>query len=201
MKTSTKIWMCLAGVALVALGVLCIVYPGTTIISLAWTLGLMLFVSGFSTFGVWLSMRAINPFSGMTFLGALLQVIIGLFLVINPAPLAAAIPFVFAFWLLFEGIKMMIDAVHTKPLGFRRWWLLCLAGLVVACGGCYALFYNPASSAQVISWLVGLAIIFDGIGYWIKLIAYLRVEKKLTRLADRLHQALDVEDVAWEDVK
>ena len=46
MKTSTKIWMCLAGVALVALGVMCILCPGTPLLSLAWVSGLMFFLGG-----------------------------------------------------------------------------------------------------------------------------------------------------------
>ena len=43
--------MCLAGIALVVLGVLCIMYPGNTLLSLAWAFGLMLIVTGCSTFG------------------------------------------------------------------------------------------------------------------------------------------------------
>ena len=63
MKTSTKILMCLAGIALVVLGVLCIIYPGSTLVSLAWAFGLMLIISGCSTFGAWATLRAINPFN------------------------------------------------------------------------------------------------------------------------------------------
>lgn len=194
MKISTKIWMCLAGVALVVLGVLCIAYPGNTILSLAWVLGLMLLISGISTFGAWATLRALNPFNGLTFLAALLQVIVGLILVINPAPLAIALPFIFAFWVMFEGVDLMVDAFNYRRFGFRRWWLLCLFGLLVAIGGCYAMFCNPEVSATLISWLVGLAIIFDGVGNWLKVAAYNHVEKKLHRFADRVHQVLDIED-------
>lgn len=40
MKTSTKIWMCLDGCALVVIGVLCILYPGSTLLSISWLFGL-----------------------------------------------------------------------------------------------------------------------------------------------------------------
>jgi uncharacterized membrane protein HdeD (DUF308 family) len=61
------------------------------------------------------------------------------------------------------------------------------------------LFCNPAASANVVAWLVGLGIIADGIGYWVRIAAVNRVEKKLTKLADRFHQVIDIEDV--EEVK
>ena len=199
MKTSTKIWMCLAGIALVVLGVLCILFPSTTLMSLAWVFGLMLIVSGCSTFAAWASLRAINPFGALTFLTALLQVFLGVVLFINPAPLAVAIPFIFAFWVMYEGIGLMVDSFTYKRLGFRRWWLLCLLGLLVLCAGCYGLFYNPVASANVVTWLVGLGIIADGIGYWIKVAAVNRVEKKLHTISDRFRQVIDIEDV--EEVK
>jgi uncharacterized membrane protein HdeD (DUF308 family) len=199
MKTSTKIWMCLAGIALVVLGVLCIMYPGNTLLSLAWTLGIILIVTGCSTFGVWATFRAINPFGGLTFLTALLQLILGVVLIFNPAPLAIALPFIFAFWVMYEGFGLFVDSFNYKRLGFRRWWVLCLLSVLVICAGCYGLFCNPAASANVVAWLVGLGIIADGIGYWVRIAAVNRVEKKLTKLADRFHQVIDIEDV--EEVK
>lgn len=198
MKTSTKIWMCLGGCSLVVLGILCILYPGGTLLSLAWALGLMLVVSGCSTFGAWATLRRINPFSGLTFLAALLQVFLGIVLLINPAPLAIAIPFVFAFWVLYEGLNLLLDSINYKRLGFSKWWLLCLLSVLVICAGCYGLFYDPAASATTVAWLVGIGIILDGIGYWVKVAAVNRVENKLHKLADRFH-AIEIEDV--EEVK
>lgn len=198
MKTSTKIWMCLGGCSLEVLGILCILYPGGTLLSLAWALGLMLVVSGCSTFGAWATLRRINPFSGLTFLAALLQVFLGIVLLINPAPLAIAIPFVFAFWVLYEGLNLLLDSLNYKRLGFSKWWLLCLLSVLVICAGCYGLFYDPAASATTVAWLVGIGIILDGIGYWVKVAAVNRVENKLHKLADRFH-AIEIEDV--EEVK
>ena len=198
MKTSTKIFMCLGGAALVVLGVLCIVYPGSTLLSLAWAFGLMLILSGCSTFGVWAMERHENPFGGLTFLAALLQILFGCLLMVNPAPLAVAITFVFAFWVLYEGINMLLDSFNYKHLGFDKWWLLCLFSVLIIFAGGYG-FFHPTAPAQMIAWIVGLGIIFDGIGYWIKVAAISRVQKKLHKLSDRFHQVLDIEDV--EEVK
>ena len=195
MKTSTKIWMCLAGIALVVLGVLCIMYPGDTLLSLAWAFGLMLIVTGCSTFGVWATFRAINPFSGLTFLAALMQVFLGILLIINPAPLAVALPFIFAFWVMYEGIGLMVDSFNYKRLGWDKWWVLCLLSVLIICAGCYGLFCNPVASAATLAWLVGLGIILDGVGNWLKVAAVNRVEKRLHKISDRIQQVLDIEDV------
>ena len=199
MKTSTKIWMCLAGIALVVLGVLCIMYPGSTLLSLAWAFGLMLIVTGCSTFGAWATLRHVNPFNGLTFLAALVQVILGIVLIINPAPLAVALPFIFAFWVMYEGIGLMVDSFNYKRLGWDKWWVLCLLSVLVICAGCYGLFCNPLASAATLAWLVGVGIILDGVGNWLKVAAVNRVEKRLHRISDRIRQVLDVEDV--EEVK
>ena len=199
MKTSTKIWMCLAGIALVVLGVLCIMYPGSTLLSLAWAFGLMLIVTGCSTFGAWATLRHVNPFNGLTFLAALMQVFLGIVLIINPAPLAVALPFIFAFWVMYEGIGLMVDSFNYKRLGWDKWWVLCLLSVLIICAGCYGLFCNPAASAATLAWLVGLGIILDGVGSWLKVAAVNRVEKRLHKISDRIQQVLDVEDV--EEVK
>ena len=201
MKKSTKIWMCLAGVALVVLGVLCIMYPGDTILTLAWALGLMLIISGCSTFGAWATLRAINPYSGLTFLTALLQVILGIVLVINPAPLAIALPFIFAFWVLYEGIGLLVDSFNYKRLGWSKWWALCLISVLVICAGCYGLFGDPIASAKTLAWLVGIGIILDGVGNWIEVAAVNRVEKRLHKIADNIKKAIEIEDVEAEEVK
>ena len=73
MKKTTKIWMCLAGVALVALGVCVIKNPGTTLLSLAWVFGLLLGISGAMQLDVWRNIRGFMPRSGMVFFSALLQ--------------------------------------------------------------------------------------------------------------------------------
>jgi len=201
MKTSTKIWLCLSGCALVLLGVLCIMYPGDTLVSLAWVFGLILVVAGFGTFGTWAALRRLNPFSGLTFLTALLHVFLGIVIIVMPAPLAVALPFIFAFWVFYEGLSLLLDSFNYKRFGFSKWWILSLLGVLAMCGGCYSLFCNPAVSAKIIAWLVGLAIIADGIGNWIKVLAVSRVEKRLNKLAERLDQVLDIEDVEAEEVK
>lgn len=201
MKTSTKIWMCLAGIALVALGVLCIKYPGNTLLSLAWIFGLLFFLGGCTEMAAWAATRSIMPRSGLMFFSALLQIIFGCLMFFHPAPLMVALPFLFAFWLLFEGINLAIGSFDFKQVGYRKWWIVCCLGVLAACFGVYCLL-NPNVSVETIAWLVGLGIIIDGIGYWVKVAVVNKVEKRLTRLGNRFRAAVkEIEDIEWEEVK
>jgi hypothetical protein len=50
--------------------------------------------------------------------------------------------------------------------------------------------------------VVGLGIIIDGIGNWVKVIIINKLEKRLTHLGNRFHAAVkEIEDVVWEEVK
>jgi len=189
--------MCLTGVALVALGVLCIMYPGNTLLSLSWVFGCLFFLGGCTQMATWAATRGFMPLSGLAFLSALLQIILGLIMVFNPAPLMVALPFIFAFWLLFEGIDLAIGSFDFKRVGFRRWWLVCCFGALAACFGVYCLV-NPNVSIETIAWVVGLGIILDGIGYFVKVAVVNKVEKRFVKLHDRIREVVDID---WEDVK
>ncbi len=193
MKTSTKIWMCLAGIALVALGIVCLVNTGSTLLSLAWLLGLFFLVAGCCEFAAWGKLHLILPQSGLLFLSAMLQVLMGIFFIIHPVSLAAALPFVFAFVILFEGVRIAIESFDFKQVGFRYWWIMLLFGLLAAAFGVYG-FFQPAISATTLTILVSLGIVLAGVGYWVQVAGINRFEKRLKQLHDRF-EFVDAEEV------
>lgn len=184
MRTSTKIWMALAGVALVALGVVCMIHSGATLFSLAWVAGLIFLVAGCSEFAAWGRLHHFMPQSGLLFLSALLQVIVGIFFLVHPASLMIALPFIFAFFVLFEGIRIAIESFDFKQVGFRYWWMLLLFGVLATAFGIYGL-YCPAVSAETLTVLVSIGIILAGVGYWVQIAGINRFERKLKQLHNR----------------
>lgn len=201
MKTSTKVWMCLAGIALVALGVICIAYPLSTIVSLAWVLGFVFFAAGCSSIGAWSKLRRFVPQSGILLFSGILQVILGLLVAFNPAPLAIALPFIFALWLIIEGINLAVSSADFKQIGFSYWWIPCCLGVVAACFGIYALA-NPAASAEALVIVTGIGIILDGIGYWIKVAIINKTEKQLSKVQEKFRKSLrDIVDAEFEEIK
>ena len=80
---------------------------------------------------------------------------------------------------------------------FRRWWIVCCFGVLAACFGVYCLV-NPNVSAETIAWVVGLGIILDGIGNWVKVAVVNKVEKRFVKLHDRIREVTDID---WEEVQ
>lgn len=189
--------MSLAGVALVALGVVCLVNSGATLLSLAWVIGLIFLFAGCSEFVAWCRLHRFMPQGGLIFLSALLQVVVGVFFLVHPASLMVALPFIFAFFVLFEGIRIAIESFDFKQVGFRYWWILFLFGLLAAAFGIYGL-YRPAVSAETLTILVSIGIILAGVGYWGMIYGINRCERKLKQLHDRFY---NIEDVEAEEVK
>lgn len=191
MDKSTKFWMCISGIALVALGVLCIIYPDATLLSAAWFIGLLFLIGGCTQMAAWGKLHKIMQRSALTFFSALLQIILGLLILFQPAPVMIALPFIFAFWLLVEGLNLAISSFDFKQIGFSYWWIMLCLGLIVAFFGGYCFFVDPIVAAKTIAWLVGLGIILDGVAYWVKVALVNKLEHKLHGLADRFYAAVD----------
>ncbi|MBO4621350.1 MAG: DUF308 domain-containing protein [Paludibacteraceae bacterium] len=197
MKKSSKIWMCLAGIALVAIGVLCIMYPVSTLLSLAWVFGILLIVGGCTQMGAWSAIHRYIQRSGLMFLSALLQIFLGVVMLFHPEPVMVAIPYIFAFWLIFEGITLSIGSFDFKQVGFRYWWIALCIGIIAACFGMYCIVY-PGVGVETIALLVGIGIILDGVGNWVKVAIVNKVENRLIKFRDMLREATDVN---WEEVQ
>ena len=197
MQKSTKVWMCLAGIALVALGVICIMYPGSTLLSLAWLVGCLFFFGGCTQFAAWAKMRRFLQHSGLVFLSALLQIILGCLVLVVPEPLMMMIPYMFAFWLFFEGIELAMASVDFKRVGFPRWWILLCLGILAAVFGVYCLLY-PNVSVNTIAWIVGIGIILSGVANWVKVAFVNKVEKRLVEFKERIDNAIN--GVNWEEI-
>lgn len=162
MKTSSKIWMGLSGVALVALGIVCICNPLETLISASWALGLFTIVSGMCTIMFWSKIRFFLP-SGNLVLEGILQIILGLLFMSNKFFLALALPVAFAFWLIVEGTLLAIRSFDFKAVYFRGWWLLLLLGICAAVLGAYSLSSPVEVAGPVLSTVIGIGIILVGV--------------------------------------
>ena len=108
MKTSTKIWLCIAGLLLIILGVVCIAKPDITLVSAAWTLGCLTLIAGMAKMVFTLKTQAFLPNSGTRMLSALLDIFFGCFFLFNILGTAISLPVVFAIWVMVEGIVIAV---------------------------------------------------------------------------------------------
>ncbi|MBQ3845992.1 MAG: DUF308 domain-containing protein [Bacteroidales bacterium] len=189
MKTSTKIWLCVAGLLLIILGVVCIAKPDITLVSAAWVLGCFTLIAGISKLIFTFRTQAFLPNSGTRALSAVLDIFFGCFFLFNILGTAVSIPVVFAIWVMIEGIVIAIQSFDYKLVGFPMWWVLLCLGIGGAVLGFFGL-KNLNVTAGVLSAIIGLGIIANGLAYILAVVGVNRFEKRV----DELGRIIDVDE-------
>ena len=189
MKTSTKIWLCISGLLLIILGVVCIAKPDITLVSAAWLLGCLTLISGISKLVFTFRTQAFLPNSGTRALSAILDIFFGCFFLFNILGTAISLPVVFAIWVMIEGVVIAVQSFDYKKVGFPMWWVLLLLGAGAAVLGYFGV-KNLDVTAGVLSAIIGIAIIANGLAYILAVIGVNRFEKKV----DRLGRIINIDD-------
>ena len=166
MSTSAKVCIGLSGILFIIAGIMCLASPEATLLSLAWILGFLTLLSGI--FSLYFYLRGFSGASGSGFvlLSAIADIIIGIIFLANQVFVAAAIPFVFAAWILFAGMLAVIHAFDFKRAGFVNWYLLLIFGILTVLFAVLS-FVDPAISAFTITFMVGFALITRGVNRFI----------------------------------
>ena len=178
MLPSRKIYMGITGAALVALGIICICNPLSTVISLAWIIGIITIFSGIATLLNWISLKSYFPQSGSILLSSVLQIIIGIIFLRHDLALAAIIPVIFALFLIMEGANLAIRSFDYRKIGFRMWWMNLALGLLSAVLG-FLSFSVPGVGGRTLSLCIGIGLMVVGLVYFVALFAINRFERKL----------------------
>ncbi len=178
MKTSTKIWLAIAGILLVVLGVLCISRPAATLFTTAWLIGLFTLFAGVSKLMFTLRTQAFLPNSGTRALSAILEIIIGIIFLANNVFLAFSLPVIFAMWITIESVIIVVNSFDYKRVGFPGWWGILLLGICGVVLGILGL-RNPDVTAATLSTLIGMGVIAMGASYLIALLGIQKFENRV----------------------
>ena len=110
-------WLLASGIAGITIGVLTFLWPGVTAVLVLYWMLAWLVVTG--VFQIIAGIRLRNEITGefWLILGGILSVVLGLYLMANPAVGALAVLWMLAFYALVAGILMIIVAFRLK--GFR----------------------------------------------------------------------------------
>lgn len=178
MRNSTKILIAVSGILFILLGIFCIARPGAALVSIAWLLGLLTLVSGIAELIAVLNMQRVIPNSGTRVLSAVLQIIIGCFLLGHKWLVTISLPFIFAVWVMIEGIIIAVKAFDYKQVQYKWWWCILILGVAGAVLGFLGL-RNPDTAGKTLSILVGIGVIVEGISYLVTLGGINRFEKRV----------------------
>jgi len=166
-------WLLGSGIALVVLGVVAFGdVVMVTVISVA-LLGWLLILSAIFHAVQWLRGREVRHF--LDLLGLVLDLVVGLILLINPALGALTLTLVLAVFFLVGGLMRVFGAL-SSDIPHRAWTIL--NGAVSALLGILLWIHWPRSGLWFIGFAIGVELIFRGWA-WIMLALWLR-RRKLT---------------------
>jgi len=189
MKKSSKIWLAIAGVALIAVGIVCLCNPVETLFASAWLLGCLITISGIFMLVFTIRTQLFLPNSGTRMLSALLQIAIGTFFLFNNTALTVSLPFVFAFWVLVEGITLIIESFDFKKFMFTYWWCILILGILITFLGLAGL-RNPEFAGVTLTTLIGIGLILVGVAYIVALCGINKFERNVKGLKDEVLKSL-----------
>jgi len=190
-KRKIKFGLFVVGLLLLVIGGACLIKPNEMLNAFSWIVGLLMLLAGIILFLVWGRFRESMPEPSLLFFSAFMQVLLGILFMVNPAWLSSGVGFVFGFWVLFEGVSIVLESIDFHRDGYKRWWLSCIIGVIAVLIGIMLVFrVNLAESVLAI--FIGLGIIISGVGYFMKLSGINKFERLIKEVKEDMNR-LEIE--------
>lgn len=173
----------ISAILCVVLGLVLLIWPGTTTQLICKLLGAVLFAYGAVQVVLYLFNRDRTMLSqGMLVLGIVFAVI-GSFILLKPETIIMAVPVIVGVLIVLHGLHNVAQAIGLKKENYDNWWVAFLLGVLTATlGG--VLIYNPFTVVDTIVRMIGLFLIYDGLSdVWI-LSRVFKVKRSSQKIVD-----------------
>ena len=157
------------GILLVVGGMYCIFTPIATYSTVAWLIGLAMIVEGVASVISWSNLRKLGLASGWTLVGAIVSIVLGVFLLgsyVMQFAVDMIIAYMIAIWLVVAGIARIAAAIRMRSsqdqMGSSGWILQIVLGVLIVILGIMCIF-NPLSIMISVGMMLGVSIVFVGI--------------------------------------
>lgn len=173
-----------------ALGLVLLIWPGTTTRLVCMLLGsVLLAYGGFQTVVCLINKEKTFFSQGMLIFGIVVAVV-GLWILLRPEMIIMAVPLIIGVLIIIHGVHNVIQAVELQKEAYDKWWVALLFGiLTVIFGG--LLVYNPFEAAEAAIRIIGISLIYDGASdMWI-LSRVFKVKRHKEKVVDAEYVDLD----------
>jgi uncharacterized membrane protein HdeD (DUF308 family) len=152
-------WLFFVGIALVALGAVCVAAPMVTAVAAGILVGCLALVHGIAK--LILAFKAKSWAVGILgFIVGLLSIVVGLLILAHPVFGLNFLLLLLSLYLIAEGVIKCIRAVMLRPV--RGWVWLLVGGVLTCLLGALIWTQHPVAGAWVLGTFVGIGIILDG---------------------------------------
>ena len=180
----------LSAIICVVIGVVLIIWPGTSTQVVCMVLGGMLMIYGIVQIILYLFARERTLYlQGMLILGIVFSVV-GAWILLKPETIIAAVPIIMGIIIIMHGLHNAIQAIDLKKMDYENWWVALLFGILTIVLG-VVLVCHPFGAVEIVVRVIGAFLIYDGISdMWI-LSRLLKTKKNAERIIDAEATVID----------
>lgn len=172
-RSTMKVITIILGVLLAIGGVYCMFAPIATYATIGWLIGASMVIDGVARIVMWSELRKTGNASGWTLAGAIVSLLLGIFLLGSYVAQFAVdlfIAYLIAAWLVIGGITRIIAAFELRNLqktsgpfaGSGSWASILAIGAIITILGVLCIF-NPTAVMISVGFLLGLSIVTTGV--------------------------------------
>ena len=161
-QTVSRILWILSGALLLIAGVICLVNPGTALLTISIYLGTSMLISGIVDIVIFAKGNQYMAGSGWFLADGILTALLSLFLLFHQAFTMLTLPYIFGMWLLCSGVSKFVNSFELRRLGVRGWGWFTALGVLLAVAGFFS-FFDPVTELFALSVLAGIFLIFQGV--------------------------------------
>lgn len=173
----------LSAIICVVIGLVLIIWPGTSTQLVCMVLGSVLLLYGLIQLALYLFARERTLYlQGMLVLGIIFCVL-GVWILLKPEIVIATVPIIIGIIIVVHGLHKISQAISLNKMGYDNWWVALLFGiLTVALGG--VLIYNPFSVVNTVVRVIGAFLLYDGLSNMWILSRVFKTKRNIDRVVD-----------------
>lgn len=162
MLKNLKVSFIISSILYMALGIVLLVWPTTSLNVICYAFGGITLFYGFVRLASYLGNREnqsvlqADAFFGIVMLG------IGIFLLIKPDIIRSILPIVIGLFIIFNSVIKLQYGFELKSSYYDKWWIILFLGIATAALGTVVAL-NPFKAMETTVMVMGCILVFDGI--------------------------------------
>lgn len=177
----------LYSVILALVGLVLLIFPGTTMQIVSYCFGGGLMLCGAFMAIRYFADKSVDFVYRSDLATGLIMLVIGLFVILKWKTISSVIPFVLALMIVCDGVIELENAVSMKRMNVGNWAGVLVTSLITVAVGIVVLC-NPFDSAQVLLRFIGACLLCDAVARAVVLYRMEKLKKAVTATARELDE-------------
>ncbi|MGN0516050.1 HdeD family acid-resistance protein [Eubacterium sp.] len=184
-------------IAFIIVGLILLIYPELSMITICYIIGIMSIVFGIIKIFAYFSDDKYNIAFQFDLALGLFNVIVGIIILVHPSWIVRILPLILGVLIIVNSLFSIQASLDAKRFGMKKWFVLLIFSILSIAMGIVLVFY-PFNSAVVLTMLYGAGCILTGTEKLIAAIYTTQRVKNILPFKTSIDVDYDVEDDADE---